>query len=143
MNDDDSLLESELARLVPRSPSAELTARLSARLSPRPARRHPPIRTAVGIAVALALAVLVMVSLPRRPTGPKGDAAGQASSSSAVALLDESAPSVWNYRRAVIEPAVDLDELLDRHRRASDRPGASAESFSVSSLHYHSRMGDL
>src|SRR5687767_13811253 len=104
MNDDDSLLESELSRLIPRPPSAELKAKLSARLSMQPARPRAMFRTAVGIAVALALLVLAMVGLPRSPAGPNGEIARHASSSSAVAALDDSAPSVWNYRRAVIEP---------------------------------------
>src|SRR5688572_27884654 len=142
MNDDDSLLESELSLLIPRPPTAELKAKLSARLSVQSARPRAMSRTAVGIAVALALLVLAMVGLPRRPAGPNGEIARHASSSSAVSALDDSAPSVWNYRRAVIEPAVELDELLDRHRRASSRPaGAASESFSVSSLHQQSRMG--
>ena len=144
MNDDDSLLERELTRLVPRPPSAELKARLSDQLSALPVRRHPMFRTAVGIAAALALVVLAMVALSRRPIGPNEKVLKQESPSSAIAALDDSVPSVWNYRRAVIEPAVELDDLLDRHSRTiGPSPSASPEPFSVSSLHQQSRMGAL
>lgn len=141
MNDDDRLLELELAQLQPRLTSPQLKTRLATRLASRPVERQRTfVGLAGGLAAGLALVVLAMVGTPRRPTVPSP--VDQTEPSSLVAAFDVSSPSVWNYRRAAVDPAVELDELLDRHAR-SDRRQESGEVGSVFTFHQHSRMGDL
>ena len=140
MNDDNRLLELELAHLQPRPTSPQLKARLATRLAVRPAKRQRTfVGLAGGLAAGLALGVLAMVGMPRRPAVPSS---ADQPASSLVAAFDESSPSVWNYRRAAIDPAVDLDELLDRHTRSGSGQERS-EAGSVFTFHQQSRMGDL
>lgn len=147
---DDFQLEQELAGLQPRAASPELRARVASWLVIRPAdRRRSVVWALAGIAGGIALVVLVLVVTPRRRTEPGAEGPARLSSSTVQPRFDASAPTVWNYRRATIEPGVELDQLLDQHRLSEQRLNRhelrhpSPEPLSVSSLHQQSRRGEL
>lgn len=147
---DDFQLEQELAELRPRAASPELRARVASRLvNWRADRWRRVVWSVAGIASGIALVALVMVGMPRRRSEPEAEGMVRLSNSSIPPRFDALAPTVWNYRRATIDPGVELDQLLDQHRlseqplnRREPRP-ASPEPLSVSSFHQQSRRGEL
>jgi hypothetical protein len=146
MSEDHVWLEHELAALKPVTPSPALESQIEAELSVQPAdgATHRGIRY-VALAGGLALVALFALTIVRRlPDGSEPPVPVPDNSLPAVAALDQSLPSVWAYRQAVVDSAVDFDELLDRHRGAGrlESPGQQ-HAFPVSSLTQDSRMGDL
>jgi hypothetical protein len=143
MKPDDVRLERELASMRPRPPSQDLQRRLAAELSIEP-RRRPNSRVTIALALAgsVVLAVLLVAVLGRR----QSEHIERPSSEPAMpvaAALDEALPSVWTYRRAVADPAYDLDELLDRHRGQNASDSTPSRSLSVSALRQPSWTGEL
>jgi hypothetical protein len=144
MNLDDHDLERELASLVPRPPSPALEQRLAAALGSQPVvgRRAYRPQALMAAAAGLALAGLLMVALtrqtPKRPQ-PTDDRAAIAD-----AALDASIPTVWAYHRALVDPDVDLNDLLDHHRRQALGPRTTESTeFPVSSFNTHAWRGEL
>ena len=147
MNDRDQSnhsLEQELAGLRPQPLSREFEQRLAAALQVQP--RHRPLyprRLLIAAGGAIALTALLAVIATQRPAyRPVMPEPAQPEIS--VAVFDGTLPTVWAYRRAVVDPAIEIDDLLDRHRTSgATAPVEPVPRFSVSSFHSQLQMGDL
>ena len=119
-------------------------AGLRARLTAQPARIPPVSRSLIYVAAgALALTVLFVLVLSRWPQA-RPPALDLPPNELMVASFDGSLPTVWSLHRAVVDPSVELDQLLDQHRGFSAAvPVEPPPRFSVSSFQTQLQMGEL
>lgn len=144
MNDLDAQLEQELTALRPRPVSKTLERHIEAELTVHPAKRSfSDQRWAWAVAGGvLALVLLLAVLSSLRHANTETDLVHQ--NIPIPIALDPSRPSVWAYHRALADPAVDLNELLDEHRGTPlEHPAAQPSAFPVSSFKQPSWMGEL
>jgi len=131
MNEFNDPLEAELHSLRPNAPSAELKERIADRLArgqggaaSLTASRWKQYRFPLAIAGSfVAAAVALALLLPGPPREPfiyeSPDTAPQPSVATA---FDDSAPSLWQFQRALSHSASDIDGLLDRYSGATLTP---------------------
>ena len=145
MSLDDHDLERELASLVPRPPSPELEQRLAAALMAKPAarRRAYPTQALLTATAGLALTGLIVVMLARR-TAERPSSTGDDHAAATDTAFDASVPTVWAYHRAVVDPQINLEELLDQHRGPAFGPMTTqSRAFPVSAFNNQSWRGEL
>ncbi len=140
----DHQLEQDLMELRPMPLSPAFKERLAAAVKVRPARRARPWRSIVMIsACGLALSGLLAIFVLRPPAAPI-KTAEPPDSGWAIQSFDGSQPTVWAFRQAVVEGAVEVDSLLDRHSASgAATPIEQPPRFSVSSFRTQLPKGEL
>jgi hypothetical protein len=122
MNDHHDRLEAELSALQPCHPSADLERQIAERLQVELRNRRPLrwtwLLTAAAVAAGIAAAIVLLRNEHRQPTEPPA-AALQPQLASA---LDDTLPSLWQYRAALNRSASDLDAALEKHSANSSEP---------------------
>jgi hypothetical protein len=139
MNESTDPLEAELAALAPQPASPELKARIEDALADEPRRRPPPAKRSLArpgpvlaLAAGLAAGLLVALLVQRGSRDLPAALPDEMPRPTLASAFDESLPSVWTYRRAVVGSPRELDELLDKHARSPDQ--TSDQRFQVSAF---------
>jgi hypothetical protein len=141
MNQHDSL-ELELAALRPHAPSPELMKRIAERLGAAPSA-EPRQRTSKAWRRGAIVSTLLAASLAAIVLW-RGDARTSDADVPAVTIeldlrtaLDESSPSLWSYRRAVLQSSGSLDDVLNRFDVRTFEPKAGGAP-DLLAARYHS-----
>jgi hypothetical protein len=121
MNEPPDSLEEELSSLRPRDVTPELRRRLTQRLGDRPRWRMSGLSW-LAIASGLAAACLAVALL--RPEGTHRDNPDQGvwTRPESPALVDDTAPTLFAYERALAGSPDELDERLDRDAARVQEP---------------------
>ena len=129
MNTENDPLEAELAALRPCEPSPELHQRIAERLTetvqPRPLSQRESGESRPWIVALLAIAAAVVVAaaifLPRRDDHEVIEPAA-APRPPLASALDESLPSMWQYRAAIYRTPNEIEAVLDKHAARTFEP---------------------
>jgi len=135
MNETHDPLEAELQSLRPHAPSAGLKDRIAARLkdgvrlslADRPlwsiagwlrfAKQNTARFAIAGAVLAAAVALAVILPRPLQPT--QANSSDLTAESSLATAFDDSAPSVWQFHRALSHSINHVDDLLDKYSGAT------------------------
>jgi hypothetical protein len=128
MNEPFDRLEAELAGLQPLNPSPNLRQQIASELetetapllSSQLARWTPPFALLVAacLLIALVLRPSTQVNPPNFLPAPLQPYLSNA--------FDDALPSVWSYRRALLESPLAAETLLDRHAALAPRQRSSS-----------------
>lgn len=130
MNEPFDQLEAELTALQPLNPTQNLRQRIASELeteiaAPSPlssplSRWSPPL--------ALLVAACLLIALVLRPTSNVNPPISFPipSQPSLSTAFDEALPSVWSYRRALLDSPLAAENLLDKHAALAPRQRSSS-----------------